>query len=149
MLFRISRQRKIIANRNLNTSFTSEYLSMGDKEKGCLSRPEISEYCFKQFWLFLGFLKQKAVIFTIQQIIQFRGFPSEMDGIPLLAESNQNINHVNWHIRQERQKINCGEFIRLLREAIRIRRKPWPGTIAAVPSKNAVSANIKHCRYFP
>ncbi len=30
----------------LNISFPSEYLSTGVKEKGCLSRPEISEYCF-------------------------------------------------------------------------------------------------------
>ena len=46
MLFRISRQRKIIANGNFEHSFPSEYLLMGVKEKGCLSRPEISEYCF-------------------------------------------------------------------------------------------------------
>ena len=30
----------------LNISFPSEYLSMDVKEKGGLSRPEISEYCF-------------------------------------------------------------------------------------------------------
>ena len=35
MLFCISRQRKIIANRNLNISFPSEYLSMNE-EKVCL-----------------------------------------------------------------------------------------------------------------
>ncbi len=32
----------------LNISFPSEYLSMGVKEKRCLSQPEISEYCFKK-----------------------------------------------------------------------------------------------------
>ncbi len=31
----------------LNISFPSEYLSMDVKEKGWLSRPEISEYCFR------------------------------------------------------------------------------------------------------
>ncbi len=31
----------------LNIGFPSEYLSIVVKEKGCLSRPEISEYCSK------------------------------------------------------------------------------------------------------
>ncbi len=47
MLFRISHQRKIIANGNFEQIYPSEYLSMGVKEKGCLSQPEISEYCLK------------------------------------------------------------------------------------------------------
>ena len=48
MLFRISRQRKIIANGNFEHKL-SKWVSIDgcQEERGCLSQPEISEYCFK------------------------------------------------------------------------------------------------------
>ena len=56
MLFRISRQRKIMANGHFEHKLSKwVYLSMGVKEKGCLGRPEMSEYCFKLVYSDSGF----------------------------------------------------------------------------------------------
>ncbi len=57
-------QRKlIIANGNFeHLTFPSEYLSIGVKEKGCSSRPEISEYCF-------NFKIQSSMILLLREML--------------------------------------------------------------------------------